>query len=147
MWIGMATMLSLSMLTLPSVTIFHPSAGRGVDRKFVAVADNHEFLGDGADATRIVLRVTDEFDRIRPIANDPMSSNLAAQARSSATTRSRSPEERERSGFERPNSPELSVYAQNIRDSVRSRSKLRLPLRLRRTCKGTSAVSQTGLPL
>jgi len=43
-----------------------------VDRKFVAVADDHELRGDGADTTRIVLRVTDEFDRIRPIANDPI---------------------------------------------------------------------------
>ena len=47
-------------------------SGRGVDRRFVAVADDHELLGDGADTTRIVLRVTDEFDRIRPIANDPI---------------------------------------------------------------------------
>jgi beta-galactosidase len=47
-------------------------SGRGVDRKFVAVADDHKLLGDGADATRIVFRVTDEFDRIRPIANDPI---------------------------------------------------------------------------
>src|SRR3984885_1674490 len=47
-------------------------SGRGVDRKFVALADDHELRGDGADATRIVLRVTDEFDRIRPIANDPI---------------------------------------------------------------------------
>jgi beta-galactosidase len=47
-------------------------SGRGVDRKFVAVADDHELRGDGADTTRIVLRVTDEFDRIRPIANDPI---------------------------------------------------------------------------
>jgi beta-galactosidase len=47
-------------------------SGRGVDRKFVAVADDHELLGDGADTTRVVLRVTDEFDRVRPIANDPI---------------------------------------------------------------------------
>jgi beta-galactosidase len=47
-------------------------SGRGVDRKFVALADDHELQGDGADTTRIVLRVTDEFDRIRPIANDPI---------------------------------------------------------------------------
>src|SRR5580700_10794856 len=47
-------------------------SGRGVDRKFVALADDHELRGDGADTTRIVLRVTDEFDRIRPIANDPI---------------------------------------------------------------------------
>ncbi len=47
-------------------------SGKGVDRKFTAIADDHELLADGADTTRIVLRVTDEFDRIRPIANDPI---------------------------------------------------------------------------
>ena len=47
-------------------------SGKGVDRRFTAIADDLELLADGADATRIVLRVTDEFDRIRPIANDPI---------------------------------------------------------------------------
>jgi len=45
-------------------------SGKGVDRKFVAVADDRELIADGADTTRIVLRVTDEFDLVRPIAND-----------------------------------------------------------------------------
>jgi beta-galactosidase len=52
-----------------------------VDRKFVAVADDHELRGDGADTTRIVLRVTDEFDRIRPIANDPIVFELSGPGR------------------------------------------------------------------
>jgi beta-galactosidase len=45
-------------------------SGKGIDRKFAAMADDHELVADGADTTRIVFRVTDEFDRIRPIAND-----------------------------------------------------------------------------
>lgn len=45
-------------------------SGKCIDRKFSAIADDKELLADGADTTRIVLRVTDEFDRIRPIAND-----------------------------------------------------------------------------
>ena len=45
-------------------------SGRGVDRKFEAVADDSELFADGGDATRVVLRVTDEFGNVRPFAND-----------------------------------------------------------------------------
>ncbi|HTZ89895.1 MAG TPA: glycoside hydrolase family 2 TIM barrel-domain containing protein [Alloacidobacterium sp.] len=47
-------------------------SGLGVDQKFSILADDHELDGDGADTTRVVLRVTDEFDAIRPYANDPI---------------------------------------------------------------------------
>lgn len=47
-------------------------SGKCVDRKFIAAADDHALLADGADTTRIALRVTDEFGRIRSIANDPI---------------------------------------------------------------------------
>jgi len=47
-------------------------SGRGVDRKFSIRADDTELTADGADATRVVFRVTDEFDAIRPYANDPI---------------------------------------------------------------------------
>jgi beta-galactosidase len=55
-------------------------SGRGVDRQFHATADDREMLADGADCTRIVLRVTDEFGRIRPIANDPIVFELTGPA-------------------------------------------------------------------
>ena len=55
-------------------------SGRGVDRQFHATADDRELLADGADCTRIVLRVTDEFGRIRPIANDPIVFELTGPA-------------------------------------------------------------------
>jgi len=45
-------------------------SGRGVDAKFMLVPDDRELIADGADATRVVLRVTDEFGAIRPFAND-----------------------------------------------------------------------------
>jgi beta-galactosidase len=45
---------------------------RGVDRKFTLHPDDTSLLADGADATRVVLRVTDRFDAIRPYANDPI---------------------------------------------------------------------------
>jgi beta-galactosidase len=45
-------------------------SGRGVNAKFVLLPDDTELLADGADATRIVIRVTDEFGNICPFAND-----------------------------------------------------------------------------
>ena len=55
-------------------------SGRGVDRKFEAVADDPELAADGADATRVVLRVTDEFGNVRPFANDPIELKLEGPA-------------------------------------------------------------------
>jgi len=47
-------------------------SGRGVDRKFTVRPDDTALFADGADSTRVVLRVTDEFDAIRTYANDPI---------------------------------------------------------------------------
>ena len=55
-------------------------SGRGVDRKFALRPDDVELLADGADTTRIVLRVTDEFDAIRTYANDPIVFTLEGPA-------------------------------------------------------------------
>lgn len=55
-------------------------SGRGVDRQFHAIPDDLELLADGADCTRIVLRVTDQFGNIRPIANDPIAFDLTGPA-------------------------------------------------------------------
>ncbi len=55
-------------------------SGRGVDRKFSAHADDLELLADGADSTRVVLRVTDEFDAVRTYANDPIIFTLEGPA-------------------------------------------------------------------
>lgn len=43
-------------------------SARGVDADFFDEADDAELLGDGADATRVVLRVTDEYGAPRPFA-------------------------------------------------------------------------------
>lgn len=43
-------------------------AADGVDRGFYATPDDAELIGDGSDATRVVLRVTDAFDNPRPFA-------------------------------------------------------------------------------
>ncbi|MBX6359079.1 MAG: glycoside hydrolase family 2 protein [Acidobacterium ailaaui] len=55
-------------------------SGRGVDRRFSLRADDQELLADGADTTRVVMRVTDEFDAIRPYANDAIVLTLEGPA-------------------------------------------------------------------
>jgi beta-galactosidase len=45
-------------------------SGKGVDTKFLLLPDDHELMADGADSTRVVLRVTDEFGAVQPFAND-----------------------------------------------------------------------------
>jgi beta-galactosidase len=47
-------------------------SGLGVDRKFALLPDDTVLQADGADTTRVVLRVTDEFGITRPYANDPI---------------------------------------------------------------------------
>jgi beta-galactosidase len=44
-------------------------SGRGVDAQFTVVPDDSTLIADGADATRVVMRVTDEFGAIRPFAD------------------------------------------------------------------------------
>ena len=44
-------------------------SGAGVDVRFTLAADDLALQADGADATRVVLRVTDEFGAIRPFAD------------------------------------------------------------------------------
>ncbi|MBV9622506.1 MAG: glycoside hydrolase family 2 protein [Acidobacteria bacterium] len=51
-------------------------SGRGVDQKFMLLADDTALVADGADATRVVMRVTDEFGAIRPFANDAIKLQL-----------------------------------------------------------------------
>jgi beta-galactosidase len=55
-------------------------SGRGVDRKFILLPDDVTLMADGADTTRVVLRVTDEFGAIRTYANDPVIFTLEGPA-------------------------------------------------------------------
>jgi beta-galactosidase len=55
-------------------------SGRGVDQKFLVHSDDAELSADGADSTRVVFRVTDEFGAIRPYANDPIALSLEGPA-------------------------------------------------------------------
>jgi len=55
-------------------------SGKGVDQKFTLLPDDTSLMADGADTTRVVLRVTDEFDAIRPFANDAVKFELEGPA-------------------------------------------------------------------
>ncbi|MGA2537706.1 MAG: glycoside hydrolase family 2 TIM barrel-domain containing protein [Terracidiphilus sp.] len=55
-------------------------SGKGIDQKFALLADDTTLLADGADTTRVVLRVTDEFGAIRPFAADAIRFELAGPA-------------------------------------------------------------------
>ncbi len=55
-------------------------SGTGVDAKFMLLPDDSELSADGADSTRVVLRVTDEFGAIRPFANDAIKFELEGPA-------------------------------------------------------------------
>jgi beta-galactosidase len=55
-------------------------SGKGIDQKFELLPDDAKLNGDGADSTRVVLRVTDEFGAIRPFANDAIKFELDGPA-------------------------------------------------------------------
>jgi beta-galactosidase len=55
-------------------------SGQGVNQRFVLLPDDHELLADGADSTRIVLRVTDEFGAPRPLSDEPVTLSLTGPA-------------------------------------------------------------------
>jgi len=55
-------------------------SGKGVDVKFALLPDDTTLVGDGADTTRVVLRVTDEFGAIRPFASDAVKLEIEGAA-------------------------------------------------------------------
>lgn len=55
-------------------------SGAGVDREFLLLPDDKSLAADGADTTRVVLRVTDEFGAVRTYANDPIVFTLEGPA-------------------------------------------------------------------
>ncbi|MGH9494045.1 MAG: glycoside hydrolase family 2 protein [Candidatus Sulfotelmatobacter sp.] len=62
------------------LVITRPMSGKGVDTKFMLAPDDSELYADGADSTRVVLRVTDEFGNIQPFANDAIRFELEGPA-------------------------------------------------------------------
>lgn len=55
-------------------------SGSGIDQRLELRPDDTQLVGDGADTTRIVLRVTDQFGAIRPYANDAIRLDLQGPA-------------------------------------------------------------------
>jgi beta-galactosidase len=55
-------------------------SGSGVDTKFLLLPDDTRLLANGADSTRVVLRVTDEFGCVRPFANESIRFELQGPA-------------------------------------------------------------------
>jgi beta-galactosidase len=55
-------------------------SGKGVDQKFSILPDDTRLAADGADSTRVVLRVTDEFGAIRSFANDAIKLDIEGPA-------------------------------------------------------------------
>lgn len=55
-------------------------SGRGVDTQFALLPDDTSLIADGADSTRVVMRVTDEFGAIRPFANDSIKLEIEGPA-------------------------------------------------------------------
>jgi beta-galactosidase len=55
-------------------------SGKGIDAQFALLPDDTRLIADGADTTRIVMRVTDEFGAIRPFANDAIKFDLQGPA-------------------------------------------------------------------
>jgi beta-galactosidase len=55
-------------------------SGSGVDRKLQLLPDDKELWADGADSTRVVVRVTDEYGALRTYANDPIAFTLEGPA-------------------------------------------------------------------
>ncbi|HZD45211.1 MAG TPA: glycoside hydrolase family 2 protein, partial [Acidobacteriaceae bacterium] len=55
-------------------------SGDGVDHEFVMQADDRELVADGADTTRVVLRMNDHYGAIRPFASDGIPLELEGPA-------------------------------------------------------------------
>jgi len=62
------------------VVISKMLSGKGTDAKFAILPDDRELIADGADSTRVVIRVTDEYGNVRTYANDPVSFTLEGPA-------------------------------------------------------------------
>jgi beta-galactosidase len=55
-------------------------SGNDREQRFEVVADDKTLVADGADATRVVLRVTDEYGNRRPFSDDPVSLRIEGPA-------------------------------------------------------------------
>lgn len=56
------------------------ASGKSIDSRLEVIADDTQLLGDGADTTRVVLRVTDEYGAIRPFASEAIQLDIVGPA-------------------------------------------------------------------
>ena len=56
------------------------ASGKSIDSRLEVIADDLQLLGDGADTTRVVLRVTDEYGAIRPFASEAIQLEITGPA-------------------------------------------------------------------
>jgi beta-galactosidase len=56
-------------------------SGKGIDQAFHVHADDRELLADGSDATRVVLRATDEYGNVRALSSASVSLKIEGPAR------------------------------------------------------------------
>ena len=62
------------------VVITKMLSGKGVDQQLIVEPDDRELIGDGIDATRVVMKVTDEYGAVRPFANAAISLSIQGPA-------------------------------------------------------------------
>jgi len=62
------------------VVITKMMSGRGADKQLLVEPDDRELVGDGIDATRVVLKVTDEYGASRPFANAAIALSIQGPA-------------------------------------------------------------------
>ena len=55
-------------------------SGRGVSRRLEVIADDGSLFADGSDATRVVMRVTDEYGNVQRLCGDPVRITLSGPA-------------------------------------------------------------------
>jgi beta-galactosidase len=55
-------------------------SGKGIDQQFSVLPDDTKLVADGADSTRVVLRIADEFGAIRSFANDAIQLSVEGPA-------------------------------------------------------------------
>jgi beta-galactosidase len=55
-------------------------SGRGVIRRLEVTADDGSLFADGSDATRVVMRVTDEYGNVQRLCDDPLRLMLSGPA-------------------------------------------------------------------
>ena len=62
------------------VVITKMMSGRGADKQLLVEPDDRDLVGDGIDATRVVLKVTDEYGAVRPFANAAIALSIQGPA-------------------------------------------------------------------